>query len=115
MSLRQCHIEPLEPRAFLDASSVSGPISLNDAHPQRSMLRSLSVRFTHDVSRSLDAEDLKLWNLQAAAPIPITSQPAWNPQTLTAVWKLPPLPDGNYIAALSAMSLHDPLGNLLNG
>jgi hypothetical protein len=103
----------------LSAPSLALPVTIDTAPPtilastvnggalQRTRISSLAIRFSEDVSASLDAGDLKLTNSVSGAAVDLSGvTPAFNTATLTATWNLSQiaLDDGYYTAVLSGIT-----------
>jgi hypothetical protein len=76
-------------------------------------LNKLSVRFTEDVSASIQPSDLTITNL-SGGPTPAATV-SWDPATLTATWTFANPADGNYRATLIAAGITDWSGQALAG
>jgi hypothetical protein len=76
--------------------------------------RAVAVKFTEDVSASLQPADLTIVNLSGGSVPAFTV--SWNPATQTAEWVFgTELPDGNYRATLNTAGINDWAGNALVG
>ncbi|MHB1034769.1 MAG: hypothetical protein ACYC35_09450 [Pirellulales bacterium] len=102
--------KPLPPTAFVSVVAAT----LNGGSAQRSAIRDLALQFDADVSASLDTGDLTLANDDTGAPISLSGvTPTYDPATNTATWGLSAIsiPDGNYVATLSAAGVTDAFNN----
>ncbi|MFT7512259.1 MAG: hypothetical protein ACI9QL_001467, partial [Candidatus Omnitrophota bacterium] len=95
--------------------------SINGNNPQRSVVRSLDVTFSEDVSASLTANALILRNLSTNTTVGTNNfSLQYDVFTNTASWTFPGLPGetlepGNYLAAIQGASIVDVDGDLLDG
>jgi hypothetical protein len=94
--------------------------TINNGQAQRSMVTTISIQFSKDVSASLAAANaLLLQNLTVGNTVASTDlQLSYDAKTNTATWTLPnltggSLPDGNYVATVLAQSVTDAAGNIL--
>ncbi|MDP6634998.1 MAG: right-handed parallel beta-helix repeat-containing protein [Phycisphaerae bacterium] len=110
---------------FIDVDNTPPTVSafeVNDGLPQRSRIDSLAITFSEDVSASLNAADLSLWNITEAQMFYLGGVAmVYNPGTNTATWDTSAgvsptaLLDGNYVATLSAAGVSDAVGLPLDG
>ncbi|MCC6235883.1 MAG: hypothetical protein IT580_24825, partial [Verrucomicrobiales bacterium] len=93
-------------------------IQINGGAAQRSMVKSILLQFSEDVSGSLSAEDLILRNLSTQTDV-LAGNQTWSFQTDRALLiTFPNLPgeslaDGNYTLALRPSGITDAAGNAL--
>jgi len=81
-------------------------------------LLTLAVRFSEDVSSTLEARDLRLQDQATGGEVRLTGATvSWQAATNTATWDLSPsgVGPGRYTAVLRADSIADAAGNLLDG
>ena len=81
-------------------------------------LDSLAIEFDADVSASLDATDLFLWNTTTGLAADLsTTEVIWLPESNTAVWELSliELDRGVFEVGINAVSVHDSMGTALDG
>ncbi len=116
-------VEPLEPRVLLNGHPTVLSVQINDGQVQRSMVTSIAVQFSGDVSGSLSPSDLRLENIKTRRAIaPLDMAVAYNPTNQTATFTFPSLdetgrslPNGNYTATLIASGIRDNTGQALDG
>ncbi len=114
-------LEPLEPRIMLDGAPTVLAFRLNEDALQRSMVTSIAVDFSKDVSASLQASDLHLQNLTTGQAVdPAATAVSYDPATNRATWTFPglagkTLTNGNYTATLASAGITDSQGNTLDG
>jgi Chitobiase/beta-hexosaminidase C-terminal domain/CotH kinase protein/Lamin Tail Domain/PKD domain len=79
--------------------------------------RQISVKFSEDVSASLQSGDLTVLNQTTGQPVGAADMTvAWDAPTSTATWTINvPLADGNYLATLSGAGVTDAANNSLDG
>jgi hypothetical protein len=76
--------------------------------------RRVAVRFSEDVSASLQADDLTVRNLTTGADLPAGAATlSWDAATLTATWTFASLADANYRATLHAAGVSDRSNNAM--
>ncbi len=113
-------LEPLEPRILLSGNPTVSSFQVNDDF-QRSMVTSIAVQFSDDVSASLDTSDLILRNLDTDQAVdPSNMALSYDGATDTATFTFPglmgtSLGNGNYTATLSASGITDGSGLTLDG
>src|SRR3954468_4279974 len=122
-------IEGLERRVFLSADAtpptVLGAEFVFDAFPNPER-QTVTIAFSEDVHRSLNAQDIKLENLTTGATVPASQiRDNFNNETnvasisfdndgpLAASFTSKAFPDGNYRLTLPAGSVKDEAGNAL--
>ena len=89
------------------------PTSTPPAFVYQSGPRRIVIGFNDDVSASLTADDLTIHNLNTDTDLTGITAPLWDPQTMTATWTLPNLPDANFHATLHKAGVADAGGNTL--
>ena len=95
--------------------------SVNAGRPGRSIVTSLSVTFSKDVSGSLAVGDLVIHNLTTGVDLsPSVLAISYSAATRTAIWTFPglaggTLAEGGYIATLGTAGVTDLAGNPLDG
>ncbi len=99
-------VAKLEPGAPLEVAGHA----VCDGDAQRTIVRSVALSFSDDVSASLDAADLVLVNTSTGQTVnPVYMAIFWEPATNTATWLFPglggSLTDGLYTATLPAGSV----------
>lgn len=98
---------------------VSQDVRVNADSDQRSVVRSISIGFSSDVSSSISVDSLTVENLTASLMIDVTDmQMVYDVATNTAVWTFPgldggSLTDGNYVGTLDSAGIVDDEGNSL--
>ena len=93
-------------------------VRINRGSVNRSEVREISVQFSEDVSATLDAGDLTLYDQTNGLPVNVAAATvSYDAGTNTATWDLAAvtLADAYYQATLSAAGIADPAGNLLDG
>ena len=96
-------------------------IVVNEGAVQRSMVTSIEIRFSEDVSAGLTAAALVLSNLTSETMIAADAmEVTYDAESDTATWTFPgltgaSLPDGNYLSRLLGDAVADAAGNLLDG
>lgn len=97
--------------------TVAG-VLINNGQTQRSVIRQAAVQFSEDVSASLTASDLSIFDAVTGLPVD-TSQDAvsYDSGSNTATWDLSAviLPDGWYKLVLASSGVTDALGASLDG
>ena len=109
-----CRVETLEPRILLNGQ-IGPPtvedFSVNDGAAHRSRVSAVSVRFSHDVSESVDRGDLSIRDADDGSDVDLSAATvAFDALTNTARWDfsaLPggTLPEGNYAARVSGTGI----------
>lgn len=116
-------VEPLESRVLFNGHPIVLSVQINASEVQRSMLTSVVVQFSDDVSASLDSTDLQLWNLTTEEAVdPANMAVNYNASNQTATFTFPSLgatgqslPNGDYTATLDASSITGSAGQTLDG
>ena len=104
-----------------DAVPPTAMMSVNGGQAQRSVVSSISVQFSKDVSGSISVDALVVQNKFTGAFIASSSMAvAYDLVTNTATWTFPglsggSLPDGDWVATLLGTRISDAVGNLLDG
>ncbi|MHB1036748.1 MAG: Ig-like domain-containing protein [Pirellulales bacterium] len=106
----------------LSAPSLALPVTIDATPPtilastvnggaaQRSRITSLAIRFSEDISASLDSGDLKLVRDGSTTQVDLSAvTPTFDPASHTATWNVSgiALEDGYYTATLSAAGITD--------
>ena len=116
-------VEHLEPRVLLNGHPTVLSIDINDGQDQRSMVTSVAVRFSSDVSQSLDGVDLLVQNVDTNTAVePFAIAVDYDQARQTATFTFPglgstgnSLANGNYVATLLASGISDGTGQPLDG
>ncbi|MHB8520202.1 MAG: Ig-like domain-containing protein, partial [Limisphaerales bacterium] len=107
------------PSALVSNGPTAVSDSINGGKAQRSLVTSLSVTFSTDVSSSLAAADLVLHNITTGSNIASSAlAETYNSTTNTATWTFPglsnkALPEGNYLLEIRAATVTDVNGTPL--
>lgn len=114
-------LEPLEPRVFLSGEPMVVSFHVNNDDDQRSIVDSVEVQFSQNVSGSLGATDLMVRNVDTQLVVDASDiQVALNTPGDRATFTFPglvggSLADGNHTATLVAAGIQDASGRLLDG
>jgi len=114
-------LESLEPRVLLSGHPTILGFEVNAGEAQRSIVTSIEVQFSDDVSASLDASDLLIRELGSGSVVAQSDMSvAYEAATNTATITFPglvggSLSNGNYTATLVGAGITDTTGQPLDG
>lgn len=114
-------LEPFEPRVLLSGNPTVLAFDVNSDEIHRSIVDSVAVQFSEDISTSLETSDVLIRNVDTHQTIdPSDINVVLDASGDRATFTFPgltgqTLPNGNYEVALSGSGIQDGDGNLLDG